>query len=94
MGIKDEMKKEVVKMLQQAGVKRAGFFGSFARGEADAHSDLDVLVEFEGEKTLLDLIALKNRLEGILDMKVDIVTYRSLSPLLRNSIMREQVPVL
>ena len=94
MGIKDEMKKEVVKILQQAGVQRAGLFGSFARGEANADSDLDLLVEFQGEKTLLDLVALKNRLEQVLGMKVDVVTYQSLSPLLRNSILQEQVSIL
>ena len=94
MGIKDEMKKEVIKVLQQAGVQRAGIFGSFARGETDADSDLDLLVEFQGEKTLLDLIGLKRRLEQMLGIKVDVVTYQSLSPFLRNSILAEQVPVL
>ena len=65
-----------------------------ARGEASADSDLDLPVEFQGEKTLLDLVALKNRLERILGIKVDVVTYQSLSPLLRNSILQEQAPVL
>ena len=85
MIITDEMKKRIVAILQQAGVKHAAIFGSFARGEADAGSDLDLLVEFQGEKTLLDLVALKNRLERTLDMKkVDVITYQSLSPLLRD----------
>ena len=94
MGIKGEMKKEVIRILQQADVKRAGLFGSFARGEATSQSDLDLLVEFQDEKTLLDLIGLKHRLEQMLGIKVDVVTYQSLSPLLRNSIMQEQIPVL
>jgi len=94
MGIQDEMKKEAVKVLRQAGVKRAAVFGSFARGEADAQSDLDLLIEFAGEKTLLDLVALKRRLEQALGMSVDLITYQSLSPLLRDSILQEQIPVL
>lgn len=90
----DEIKQKVNSILQRAGVKRAAVFGSFARGEATAKSDLDLLIEFQGEKTLFDLIALKRRLEQILGMSVDLITYQSLSPLLRDSIMQEQIPVL
>ncbi len=90
----DSIKQKASSILQQAGVRRAAVFGSFARGEADAQSDLDLLIEFAGEKTLLDLVALKRRLEQALGMNVDVITYQSLSPLLRDAILREQVPVL
>ena len=90
----DDIKQKADHILRQAGVKRAAIFGSFARGSATAKSDLDLLIEFAGEKTLLDLIALKRRLEQMLGMSVDLVTYQSLSPLLRDSILREQIPVL
>ena len=90
----DDIKQKAKSVLQQAGVRRAAIFGSFARGEEGADSDLDLLVEFQGEKTLFDFIALKRRLEQALGMSVDLLTYQSLSPLLRDSILREQIPVL
>ena len=88
-----DVKNEVSAILQQAGVKRAAVFGSFAREEATEKSDLDLLVELGEEKTLLDLIALKNRLERTLRLKVDLITYQSISPLLRERILEEQVPL-
>ena len=90
----DEIKSKTAVILRHAGVRRAAVFGSFARGEATDTSDLDILIEFEGEKTLLDLIALKNRLQQVLAIRVDLVTYQSLSPLIRDAVLREQVPVL
>ncbi len=89
----EEIKEGASEILQQGGVKRAAVFGSFARGETTHKSDLDLLIEFEGEKTLLDLVALKNRLERAIHLKVDLITYRSISPLLRENILREQIPL-
>ena len=85
----EDIKQKINLILPQAGVTRAAVFGSFARGEANKKSDIDLLVEFEGQKTLLDLVALKTRLEQVLGLKVDLITYQSLSPLLRDSILRE-----
>ena len=90
----DDIKQKMSVILRQADVRRAAIFGSFARGEAGRDSDLDLLVEFQGKKTLLDLVALKNRLERALNIKVDVITYQSLSPLLRDEILRQQVLVL
>ena len=81
-------------MLKRYDVKRAAFFGSFVRGEQKGDSDIDILVEFEGEKSLLDLAGLKIELEEILGRKVDVLTYRSLHPLLRDRILQEQKVIL
>lgn len=89
----EKIKQKAGVILRQAGIRRAAVFGSFARGEATKESDIDLLVEFEGQKTLLDLAALKMRLEHTLGIPVDLITYQSLSPLLRDSILREQLPL-
>ena len=57
-------------------------------------SDVDILVEFEGRKSLLDLAHLKNELEDTLNRRVDVLTYRSIHPLLKERIMAEQVPII
>jgi len=50
-------------VLRRNGVLRAAFFGSIARGEMTEKSDVDILVEFEGHKSLMDLSGLKIELE-------------------------------
>ncbi len=75
-------------------VKKAAVFGSFAHGTQTKKSDLDLLVEFKGKKSLLDLIGLKLELEKLLKRDVDVVTYRSLNPLVRDHILREQRLIL
>ena len=83
-----------LEILQKNGIKRAAFFGSIVRGEMTDESDIDILVEFEGRKSLLDLAGLKLDLEDALERRVDLLTYRSLHPMLKDRILAEQVPIL
>lgn len=80
--------------LRRYGVVRAGVFGSVARGDDKPDSDLDLLVEFESGRSLLDLAGLQIDLQDVLNRDVDIATYNSLHPSLRTRIMRELVPLL
>ncbi len=89
-----ELGKRVVPALRRHGVVRAGIFGSTARGERREGSDLDVLVEFEGGRTLFDLVDLRDELTRLLGRDADVVTYQSLHPVLREQVLREQVPIL
>lgn len=86
----ERIKRKVLPILRRHGVRKAAVFGSFARGESNKNSDLDLLVELEDEKTLLDLASLKVELEESLKMRVDVLTYKSLNPLLRDRILNEQ----
>jgi len=87
-------REKALEILQKNGIKRAAFFGSIVRGEMTDDSDIDILVEFEGRKSLLDLAGLKLDLEDALERRVDLLTYRSLHPLLKDRIIAEQVPIL
>ncbi len=91
---KTELKRVIIPVLNKYGVAKAGLFGSYARGTANKGSDVDVLVRFRGRKTLLDLIGLKQELEDRLNKKVDILTYRSIHPLLKKRILKEEVRIL
>jgi len=73
--------------------KEIGLFGSFARGEQRANSDIDLLVEFEEGADLFDLVGLANYLEEALQRKVDIVPKRALRAELREAVLREVVAV-
>lgn len=89
-----KIKSQILPILKKAGVVRSGIFGSFARGEETPESDLDILVELEGGKSLFDLVELKADLEEKLSRKVDIGTYTSIKPLLKESILNEEEKIL
>jgi len=90
----EEIKTKIIRILQKHDVKKAALFGSVARGEATKGSDIDLLVEFKGKKSLLDLVGLKLELEEKLEQKVDILTYKSIHPLLRSRILAEKKVIL
>ncbi len=79
--------------LKRFGVKSIGVFGSVARGEADADSDIDILVDYaEGTSTgLFEFLDLKEHLETLLERPVDLVTPEALHPMLRDDILKEFV---
>ena len=84
------LKKKIIPALKRHKVNRAAVFGSFVRGETKKTSDIDILVKFEEQKSLLDLVRLQFKLEEKLRKKVDLLTYDSIHPFLRNIILKEQ----
>jgi predicted nucleotidyltransferase len=94
--ISNEIRETIVSTLRRHDVVHAGIFGSVARGDQTAQSDLDLLIEFDPTKTksLLDLAALGIELEDALGRSVDLVTYRSLSPRIRDRVLAEEVVLL
>ena len=89
-----KIKQKIISILQDYGVKRAALFGSYARGETDKDSDIDILVEIKSDISLLDFVGLKQKIEESLGRKVDLVEYDTLKPLLREKILKEQVVLL
>ena len=90
----DEIKKMLIEVLKKHGVKKAALFGSIVRGEATEESDIDLLIEFGGRKSLLDLAGLKLELQELLRRRIDVLTYKSLHPLLKERILSEQEVIL
>ncbi len=66
-------------------------FGSVARREADEQSDIDLLVDLEKGRSLLDLIGLLMDLESLLSCKVDVVTVKGLRERIRERVLKEAV---
>jgi hypothetical protein len=89
-----KLKDEIAHILKRHGVCRAAIFGPFATEQAKEHSDVDIPVEFTGTKSLLGLVTLKIQMEEALERKVDVLSYDSLSPLIREQVLREQVIVI
>ena len=96
MAATDVLKEKREHILQAAarhGARNVRLFGSVARGDADERSDIDLLVEMEPGRTLLDRAALWLELEELLACKVDVVSDRGIKPRIRDRVLREAKPL-
>ena len=66
-----------------------GVFGSMARGEAKKKSDIDLIVRFSKQKSLLAMVRLERELSEALKRKVDLLTEASISPYMRKRVLKE-----
>jgi hypothetical protein len=82
---------EIRLIARRNGAVGISLFGSAVRGEDRPGSDLDVLVNLAPGRTLLDVVAIKQDLEDLLHVPVDVVTERSVSPYMREEILRQAV---
>jgi hypothetical protein len=89
----DRIKLRIKPILIKNNVSRLSIFGSFARGEEKKNSDIDMLVKFTGQKSLMDLMDLKFDLEKELKIDVDIATYDSINPLLEKIIKKDEIKI-
>jgi hypothetical protein len=79
----------LVDICRQNDVSMVGVFGSMARGEAKKKSDIDLIVRFSKRKSLLTLVRLERQLSEALGRKVDLLTETSISPYMREKVMKE-----
>ena len=94
MRIDEALKKrrtEILTIAARYGARNIRLFGSFAKGTATESSDVDLLLEMEAGRSLLDLVAIKQELEDLLGRQVHVVTEPSLSPYLLDEVLREAV---
>ncbi|MGQ9497074.1 MAG: type VII toxin-antitoxin system MntA family adenylyltransferase antitoxin [Desulfotomaculales bacterium] len=84
-------KTKLGRFCERHGVTFLGVFGSVARGEAKADSDVDVIVQLSQPKSLLELVAMEDELSQLLNRKVDLLTEAAISPYLRERILAETV---
>lgn len=89
-----EIKNTVSPILLKHEIKRAGLFGSVVRNEATPQSDVDILVEFSKQISLLDFVGIKLELEEQLGSKVDLVEFKTIKPSLKEFIMIDYVSIV
>ena len=85
-------REEILSIAARHGARNVRIFGSVARGEDDDKSDIDLLVEFESGRSLLDHAGLWLELQDLLGCKVDVVSERGIKPRIRERVLREAVP--
>jgi predicted nucleotidyltransferase len=87
------LRQEILGYAASHGASNVRVFGSTARGNADATSDVDLLVEMEPGRSLLDLVGLGQDLEDLLGTNVHLLSDGGVSPHLRERIYAEAMPL-
>lgn len=82
---------EILRLAARHGARNVRLVGSIARGEETPESDIDLLVDMEPGRSLLDLVGLWQDLEDLLQCRVDVLTDGGLSPYLQDRIHAEAV---
>ena len=84
-------REDILRIATKYGAYNVRVFGSVARGEADEKSDIDLLVDMERGRSLLDLAGLLIELEDLLGCKVDAITEKGLRDRIRERVLKEAV---
>lgn len=82
-------REEILRTAEKYGAYNVHVFGSVARGEDDAQSDIDLLVDMEPGRSLFDLGGLLTDLQTVLGRDVDVVAEKGLRESIRNQVLRE-----
>jgi len=88
-----KLKPQIIKILKKYHIKKAGIFGSYARGEQKKDSDIDLLVE-PAEGMGFKFIGMNMELEEKMGKKVHLVTYKFISPYIKKSILKDEVRII
>jgi len=83
----------IISHLKDNDASSISIFGSYARGEEGSNSDIDIIVIFSSKKSLLDLIRIERELSEKLNRKIDLLTEKSISPYMIESIRKEMVTI-
>jgi len=89
----DSIIPKIKEILKKNKVKKAGIFGSYAIGEEEKDSDIDILIE-PPKGIGFGFVRIQFELEDKLKKKVDLVSYNGLSPYLRNRILNQEVRII
>lgn len=87
------LKRKIIPVLKRYKIKKAGIFGSYARGDNKKKSDIDILVQ-PVKGMGLEYVSMGLELEGKLKRKVDLVSYKYIHPRLKNQILKEEIRIL
>lgn len=85
----ESMERKLVPILKSYGATKVGIFGSYATGTATPDSDLDLLVDFAEQKSLLALVRIRRELSEAIGIEVDLLTEAAVSRYLIDRIKAE-----
>ena len=88
-----EKRAEILEIAARHGARNIRVFGSVARGEAEESSDIDLLIDMDSDRSLLDVTAFREEMRDLLGHRVDVVSEKGLYWLIRRRILKEAKPL-
>jgi len=89
-----KIEKKIIPILKKNKIKKAGIFGSYARGEQKKNSDVDILIKIPEKVSLLGLVKIKMILEQALNKKVDLIEYDYIHPFIKKNALNEEIRII
>lgn len=90
---KQNIYNKIVSFLKKYNATQISVFGSYIENLETPHSDIDILVEFSNQKSLLELVKIEQSLSELIGIKVDLLTKSSISPYIYNDI-KDNIKIL
>ena len=84
----------ILPVLKRYFIKRASIFGSFAKGDVNVNSDVDLLIEPGKGFTIFKMLKLEEEISGLLKRKVDLVEYSALKSSIREDVLLSAITIL
>jgi len=90
----EQYQKLILPVLQRYFIKRAAFFGSFAKGNNNENSDVDLLIEPGKGFTIFELLKIESEISNLINRKVDLVEYSALKSSIRDEVLLSAITIL
>ena len=90
----DKLKKQVAGILNKYPIAKAALFGSYARGEENKSSDIDILIETSKPISLFVILKIERELQQLTKRKIDIVEYSAIKPSIRKNVLSDAISIL
>lgn len=84
----------IVPVLKRYMIKRAAIFGSFAKGDANRNSDVDILIEPDKGFTIFKFLELEQEIATLINRKVDLVEYSAIKSSIREEVLTSAINIL
>ena len=88
-----KLKPRIVKILKRHGIKKAGIFGSYARGDNKKKSDIDIIIE-PRKGMGLEFVGVQLELQDEIGLKIDLVTYKGIHRLIKEQVLKEEIRII
>jgi len=89
----EKIKPDIISILKKYKIKKAGIFGSYARGEQRKNSDVDILIQ-PPKGMGLEFVSVNLELEEKLGKKVHLVSYKFIDPYIKENILKEEIKII
>lgn len=87
--VNTQQKELIINVFKPFNPKKIGIFGSYARGENTEHSDIDILYSFQNAISIFQLVKIKNKLESLLNKKIDLVSEKYINDKIKSLIIKD-----